>query len=167
MAIPPNRTHLAQNLVILFMIQEADHTSSNTDFYLSHNEENLLRRLQDSLQIPITPHPQRPRADEAHLTVLITALLKMSGVQNNTGPYRCARKYAVQKNASLCASFLGVARTRVFEDIDLEETCTVLSRSPVFIGYDITVEHLGRCIRTINEYLPIGFPRNHLVHMID
>ena len=74
-----------------------------------------------------------------------------------------AQEYTVRDNADLYASVLGITRKRTFRDIDPEEMCNALLRSPVFSEVTISVQSLEDWTMQMMNFLPIGFPKNYLV----
>jgi hypothetical protein len=152
---------LAQNLVLLFLNLEKDHSSSHAQNCLESDQDELLASLQFSLPIPIPP--KRTKRDEAQTTSLIRALVELSGGRVDLRQHGFAEEYTASENADLYASVFNITRTKQFGDFDLEKMCNTLSKSPVFSGMAISVQDLGERTMKMMDYLRIGFQKGYLV----
>ncbi len=158
---PPIQKKLAQNLVISFLNHETDLESFDAYDYLTSDKNNLLESLQSSLRRPVPP--ERTRSDESQMTSLVRALLELSGGRVDRQQHGFAQEYTVCDNADLYALVLGMTRKRTFGDIDSEEMCNALSKSPVFSEETFSAQSLQNRTMQIMKCLHIGFPKDHLV----
>jgi hypothetical protein len=128
--------------VLLFLYEEKDDHSLNADYYLQSNQDDLLENLQLSLPIPVPA--ERARREEAQITSLFRALLELSGGRKDDQQHRFTEEYTASKNTELCASVLGIIRTRQLGDFDSEEIYNTLSKSLVFSRMIIGARDLER-----------------------
>lgn len=149
----------AQYLVLLVLNLTKDHNSSIAHDYLERDQSDLLQNLQLSLPTP----PKRTKRDEAQITSIFRALLEVSGGRVDVLQHGFAAEYTASENGDLCASVLGIIRTRQFGDFDSEEMRNTLSKSLVFSEMTIREQDLEEWITKIIEFLPIGFPKGYLV----
>jgi len=118
--------------VLLFLHLEKDHDSIKASFYLENNPENLLEALQYCLS----------GEDDSQRTARFRALLEFSGGRVDCLQHESVPNYTSSENVRDYASFLGIARTRSFGDVDYEDMCKWLAKSPVFSRMMIGVQDL-------------------------
>jgi hypothetical protein len=147
--------------VILFLNLEKDHSSSDVHDCLESDQDELLESLQISLQIPVPP--TRTRRDEAQITSLVRALLKLSGGRADLQQHRFDEEYTASENADLCASVFDITRSRQFEDFDSKEMCKTLLKSVVFSGMSISIQYLEEWTIEMMDSLCIDFRKEYLV----
>jgi hypothetical protein len=88
-------------------------TSIKASFYLENNPENLLEALQYCLS----------GEDDSQRTARFRALLEFSGGRVDCLQHESVPNYTSSENVRDYASFLGIARTRSFGDVDYEDMC--------------------------------------------
>ena len=149
---------MARNCVFLFLNLEEDHSAFDVR---KCDEDEMLERLQYSLRIPVPPN--RTKRDEAQITLLIRALLQISGGSLENEQYGFTEEYTVRENAEFCASVFQVTRLRQFGDFDPIKLCKTLSESLVFSGATINTQYLEEWTTMIMDSLRIGFRKGYLV----
>ena len=147
--------------MLLFLNLEKDHTSSAAYNYLGSDQDELLESLQCSLRIPVPP--KRTKCDETQITLLVRALLELSGGRVEVQQHRFMEEYTASENADLCASVFNVTRSRQFGDVDPKEICKMLSKSVAFSEMTISIQYVEEWTAKMMDSLRVGFRKGYLV----
>jgi len=151
---------LAQNLVFLLLNLQKDHNSSEVQDFLESTQNELLDALQLSLS---KSNPAKRTRREAQTTSLLRALLELSGGRVDCRQHGFAEEYMASDNADLCASLLGIPRTRQFGDLNSEKVYNELLKSPVFSGMEIGLQDMEEWTTKMMGSLRVGFRTGYLV----
>jgi hypothetical protein len=147
--------------VLLFLNLEKDHSSSDAYNYLESDQDELLESLQCSLRIPVPP--ERTKRDETQITLLVRALLELSGGRVEVQQHGFIEEYTASENADLYASVFNVTRSRQFGDFDPKEMCKMLSKSVAFSGMAISIQYVEEWTVKMMDSLRVGFRKGYLV----
>ncbi|KAJ4507466.1 hypothetical protein HRR83_004044 [Exophiala dermatitidis] len=151
------RRKLARNLVFLFLNLEADHMSADAQIFLESNEEELI----DSLKFGLKP-PTLFSRDECQITSLFRALLALSSGRVDFHEHNFAENYTAKQNSELCARVFDISVIKKFGEFDQGEISSSLSKSPIFVGENLSAEGLGQWAAIMSSSLQIAFPPGHL-----